>query len=82
MIEAPPERVFRALIDYAHWSEFMPFLSTSEAKPQLDGSVLAYHVLNLARTAGERHYRVRFRQRIETNRTGGSTGLYNADAVR
>jgi uncharacterized protein YndB with AHSA1/START domain len=70
VIEAPPERVFRALIDYAHWSEFMPFLETSEAKPQPDGSVLAYHVLNLPRTAGERHYRVRFRQRIETNRAG------------
>src|SRR4029077_18292333 len=29
VIEAPPERVFRALTDYAHWSEFMPFLVKS-----------------------------------------------------
>jgi uncharacterized protein YndB with AHSA1/START domain len=69
VIEAPPERVFRALIDYAHWSEFMPFLETSEARPQPDGSVLAYHVLKLPH-AGERHYRIRFRQRAETNRAG------------
>ena len=70
MIEAPPERVFRALADYAHWSEFMPFLPKSDAQPQPDGSVLADHVLKPPRPAGERHYRVRFRQRIETGPAG------------
>jgi uncharacterized protein YndB with AHSA1/START domain len=70
VLEASPERVFRALVDYAHWPEFMPFLSTSDAKPQPDGSTLAYHVLELPLPTGERHYRLRFRQRVETDRAG------------
>jgi uncharacterized protein YndB with AHSA1/START domain len=69
-IGAPPERVFRALTDYAHWSEFMPFLQRSDARPQPDGSVLADHVMKPPAPAGERHYRVRFRQRIETGPAG------------
>lgn len=68
VIEAPPERVFRALTDYGHWSEFMPFLLKSGAAPQADGSVLGEHVMKLPAPAGERHYRVRFRQQV-----GGGT---------
>src|SRR3954452_6988568 len=70
VIEAPPERVFRALTDYAHWSEFMPFLRKSVALPQADGSVLAEHVMKLPAPTGERHYRVRLRQRVETGPAG------------
>jgi uncharacterized protein YndB with AHSA1/START domain len=70
VIEAPPERVFRALADYAHWSEFMPFLLKSGAQGQPDGSVVGDHVMKLPPPGGERHYRVRFRQRIE----GGPSG--------
>lgn len=69
-IEAPPERVFRALTDYAHWSEFMPFLQKSGARPQPDGTVLGDHVMKLPAPTGERHYRVRFRQRVETGPAG------------
>jgi uncharacterized protein YndB with AHSA1/START domain len=69
-IEAPPERVFRALADYAHWSEFMPFLLKSGAEGQPDGSVVGDHVMKLPAPGGERHYRVRFHQRIETGPTG------------
>jgi uncharacterized protein YndB with AHSA1/START domain len=70
VIEAPPERVFRALVDYAHWSEFMPFLLKSGVLPQPDGSVVGDHVMKLPAPGGERHYRVRFRQRIETGPAG------------
>jgi len=65
VIEAPPERVFRALTDYGHWSEFMPFLQRSAATPQADGSTVAEHVMKLPAPTGERHYRVRFQQRAE-----------------
>ena len=65
VIEAPPERVFRALTDYGHWSEFMPFLQKAAASPQPDGSTVAEHVMKLPAPTGERHYRVRFRQRAE-----------------
>jgi len=69
VIEAPPERVFRALTDYAHWAEFMPFLRKSGASPQADGSVLGEHVMKLPAPTGERHYRVRFRQRVEPGKS-------------
>jgi uncharacterized protein YndB with AHSA1/START domain len=70
VIEAPPERVFRALTDYGHWAEFMPFLKRSDARPQADGSVLAEHGMQLPAPTGERHFRVRFRQRVETGPAG------------
>ncbi|PYQ58176.1 MAG: hypothetical protein DMF53_20915 [Acidobacteria bacterium] len=70
VIEAPPERVFRALADYGHWSEFMPFLQKSAASPQPDGSAVAEHVMKLPAPTGERHYRVRFEQRVETGAAG------------
>jgi Polyketide cyclase / dehydrase and lipid transport len=69
-IEAPPERVFRTLTDYAHWHEFMPFLEESGARPQPDGSVIGTHLLRLPRFLGDRHYRVRFTQKIDTSRGG------------
>src|SRR5436305_10502087 len=65
VIEAPPERVVRALIDYAHWQEFMPFLKQADAQPQADGSVLGRHVMALPAPLGERRYRVRFTQGME-----------------
>jgi uncharacterized protein YndB with AHSA1/START domain len=65
MIEAPPERVFRALADYGHWHEFMPFLEKSDVWPQPDGSVLSEHAMDLPAPLGERRYRVRFTQRVE-----------------
>ncbi|MFL6193856.1 MAG: SRPBCC family protein [Thermoanaerobaculia bacterium] len=70
IIDAPPERVFRALTDYEHWDEFMPFLTSSDAKPQADGTVVSEHRLKLPVPLGERHYRVRFRQRVEDGPAG------------
>jgi uncharacterized protein YndB with AHSA1/START domain len=70
VIEAPPERVFEALTDYAHWDEFMPFLKSSDARPQPDGSVVSGHVMDLPTPMGERRYRVRFTQGVETSPAG------------
>src|SRR3954451_16407925 len=53
VIEAPPERVFRALTDYGHWTEFMPFLQKSAAaSPQPDGSAEAAQVMKLPAPTG------------------------------
>ncbi|HEX3553741.1 MAG TPA: SRPBCC family protein [Thermoanaerobaculia bacterium] len=70
VIAAPPERVFRALTDYAHWQEFMPFLKRSDARPQADGSVLSRHVMALPSPLGERRYQVRFTQGTEAGPEG------------
>ncbi len=63
IIEAPPERVWRALADAAHWHEFMPFLEESGVLPQPDGTVLSDHVMAFPSPLGERRYRVRFIRR-------------------
>jgi hypothetical protein len=70
VIAAPPERVFRAIADLAHWHEFMPFLAASDARPQSDGSVLSEQRLELPFPLGSHHYRVRFRSRSESGAAG------------
>ena len=70
VIEAPPERVVRALADYGHWSEFMPFLVKSAALSQADGSTLAEHLMKLPAPTGERHYRVCFQSKVEAAPAG------------
>jgi ribosome-associated toxin RatA of RatAB toxin-antitoxin module len=70
LVAAPPERVFRAINDVEHWHEFMPFLAASDAQPQKDGSVLSAQRLDLPFPLGERHYRIRFRSRVERTPQG------------
>lgn len=65
VIAAPPERVFRALVDVEHWHEFMPFLKASDARTEKDGSILSAQRLDLPFPLGERHYRIRLRSRVE-----------------
>lgn len=73
-IEAPPDRVFRALADLDHWDEFMPFLESSDARPQPDGSVLSFQRLELPALIGERHYQIRAEIRAEIRARGRSGG--------
>jgi ribosome-associated toxin RatA of RatAB toxin-antitoxin module len=70
LLAAPPERVFRAVTDVAHWQEFMPFLAAADAHPQPDGSLLSAQRLALPFPLGERHYRIRFRSRVESTAQG------------
>jgi polyketide cyclase/dehydrase/lipid transport protein len=61
-IDAPPERVFAALADFAHYEEWVPFVERSDAAPQPDGSVVSaqsLHLPALPALIGERHYRIR-----------------------
>jgi hypothetical protein len=70
VIAAPPERVARAVADLAHWHEFMPFLTASDARPQSDGSVLSEQRLALPFPLGSHHYRIRFQSRSESGAAG------------
>jgi uncharacterized protein YndB with AHSA1/START domain len=68
-IDAPPARVFRALMDVEHWSEFMPFMEKSSARRRKDGSIESFQRLELPFPAGRRSYRIRVRGRTETSPT-------------
>ena len=57
IVDFPPARVFAALADFAHWSEFMPFLRRSEVRREPDGAFLCDQSLDLP--GGLRRYRVR-----------------------
>jgi uncharacterized protein YndB with AHSA1/START domain len=59
VIDAPPERVFAAVTDFAHYQEFMPFVRRSDAEPQPDGSVVSLQALELPPPFGSRHYKIR-----------------------
>lgn len=65
LVQAPPERVFRALMDVEHWHEFMPFLERSTAKRRKDGSIESFQRLELPFPAGPRSYRIHVRSRVE-----------------
>jgi ribosome-associated toxin RatA of RatAB toxin-antitoxin module len=78
VIPAPPERVFRAVADVEHWHEFMPFLRASDARLDKDGSVLSTQRLDLP-FLGERHYRIRFRGRVERGDRLGRETLWRAE---
>lgn len=69
VVEAPPERVFRALVDVEHWHEFMPFLEQSTAQRRKDGSIESFQRLELPFPISRRSYRVRVR-----SRTGPAAG--------
>ena len=64
-LDAPPERVFRALVDVEHWHEFMPFLEQSTARRRKDGSIESLQRLELPFPIGRRSYRVHVRSRVD-----------------
>ncbi len=61
LIPAPLARVVRAVADVAHHEEFMPFLESSTAERQADGSILSRQRLELPGFLGTRRLTVRFR---------------------
>lgn len=72
VIDVPPERVFRAVTDYANYDEFMPFVTRADVVRTLpDGAVLSTQRLDLPGPFGERRYTLSVRSRVETARPGG-----------
>ncbi|MEA2694028.1 MAG: hypothetical protein QOJ16_3415 [Acidobacteriota bacterium] len=70
VVDAPPERVFAALTDFAHYQEWVPFVSRSDARPQPDGSVLSAQSLRLPALVGNRSYKIRAVAEIEAGKAG------------
>jgi len=65
IVEASPERVFAALVDLAHYQEWVPFVKLSDAVPQGDGSVISFQSLDLPFPLGKRYYKIRARSAVE-----------------
>jgi hypothetical protein len=61
IVDAPPERVFAAVTDLAHYQEWVPFVQRSDAAPKSDGSVVSFQSLALPFPLGRRYYKIRAR---------------------
>lgn len=61
VVDFPPQRVFRAVTDFAHYEEFMPYVESSDARVQSDGSVLSRQEIDLPAPLHRRRYTVRAR---------------------
>jgi len=61
IVEAPPERVFAAVADFAHYQEWVPFVQRSDARLESDGSIVSFQSLALPFPLGKRYYRIRAR---------------------
>jgi hypothetical protein len=61
IVEASPERVFAAVVDFAHYQEWMPFVKRSDARREADGSVICSQSLALPFPLGRRYYKIRAR---------------------
>ncbi len=64
VLDAPPRRVFAAVVDLAHYQEWVPFVKRSDARPQADGSVVSFQSLALPFPLGQRHYEIAARSRL------------------
>lgn len=67
VLEAPPERLFRAAADWAHYHEFFPFVKRSRAEVDAAGAVRARQVVDLPFPWADRH----FAARLEHTATDG-----------
>lgn len=72
VLPAPPERVFRAVTDYGHYREFMPFMTASDATPEAAAVVSRQ---TLALPGGTRNFAVRARSEV---RDGADSRLWIA----
>jgi hypothetical protein len=74
VIDFPPERVYRAITDYANYDEFMPFVKQADVVRTLpDGAVLSTQRVDLPGPFGERHYTLSVRSRVERKGQGKGT---------
>jgi Polyketide cyclase / dehydrase and lipid transport len=64
IVQAPPERVFAAVTDFAHYQEWVPFVKRSDAETESDGSVVSFESLELPFPLGRRYYKFRARTSV------------------
>jgi hypothetical protein len=70
LINSPPERVFAAVIDFAHYQEWVPFVKRSDAALQGDGSVVSFQSLALPFPLGKRYYKIDARSGVSGEGAG------------
>lgn len=70
LFDAPPQRVFAAVVDFAHYQEWVPFVKRSDARPQADGSVISFQSLALPFPLGNRYYDIAARSSVPGPGTG------------
>lgn len=59
VLETPPDRLYRAAADWAHYQEFFPFVKESRAEVDAAGTVTARQVVDLPFPWADRHFAVR-----------------------
>jgi uncharacterized protein YndB with AHSA1/START domain len=65
VLDTPPERVFRALLDFDHYAEWTPFVVQSSGRPLPGGIVENAQRLDLPAPVADRHFRVHVRSGVE-----------------
>ena len=65
VLDSPPERVFRALLDFDHYAEWTPFVARSSGRTLGGGVVENAQRLDLPAPVADRHYRLRVRHAVE-----------------
>ncbi|HVR08638.1 MAG TPA: SRPBCC family protein [Thermoanaerobaculia bacterium] len=58
IIDAAPQRVFAAVVDFAHYQEWVPFVKRSDALPRNDGAIVSFQSLELPFPLGKRYYKI------------------------
>jgi hypothetical protein len=64
IIDARPERVFAAVVDFAHYQEWVPFVKRSDALPRSDGAIVSFQSLELPFPLGRRYYKIQARSAV------------------
>ena len=66
VLDTPPERLARALTDFAHYPEWAPFVARATPRALDEGAVEQEQRLDLPAPVTDRHFRLRFH--VETER--------------
>jgi hypothetical protein len=59
LMDSAPERLFEVLTDVEKFAEFMPYVKTSRAERQIDGTIINHQELGLPFPITDRQYAVR-----------------------
>lgn len=64
IIDARPDRVFAAVVDFAHYQEWVPFVKRSDAHPSSAGAIVSFQSLELPFPLGRRYYKLQARSDV------------------